>query len=329
MCKLYAIQGEFTKDEAAAKIKEKVKIIRRTEDDGLGIVVHCQGNTLTWQCGESIFDYIGSNVLDHLDDTPRMTTIAVHGRTSTSKNNDVVHSHPRKTTLGPLMHNGVVFPKHTNPFIGANGEREEWKEEYDLDTDYLAELADRGLLDIADEYLEGYAGVILVQNDGTLVVQNQGANLYMTLKPAEIEFGTTTELCHFGNKFDSMRAECKDGTLWVRPIQDLEKKQYKDRFQDKTDKKDSEEKKVVGQLHTGTDTNTNQQQASIAKMMEQKKKNKKGRKFNLLSKRTLLEDKQGTSILINGKLVKLEDWLKHNAELSTKDQKELLESIRG
>lgn len=237
MCKLYAIQGEFTKDELVKRIKEKIKIIRRTEDDGLGIALHCNNKVRTWQCGESIFDCKGDNdILQDMDDTPRMVTLAIHGRTSTSKNNDVEHSHPRPTQIGPLMHNGVVVAKFQNPFLNEAGEQEEWREDYDLDTDYLAELADRGLLDKADDYLEGYAATVVVGNDGTLIVQNQGASLVMTLRSGEVEFGTTTELCPVGNKFESMRAECFNGTIYARPIFDLEKRSWKEKFSNLTSK---------------------------------------------------------------------------------------------
>lgn len=241
MCKLYAIQKEMTRKEAHKIVHEKIRIIKKTESDGLGIAVNVDGRTLTWQCGSDLLDAIGSNVLSLLDDEERMTTITIHGRTSTSSNTTVEHSHPRVTDEGPLMHNGVVKP------IVEDG----WIQKYDLDTDYLAELANRGELEKADEYLNGYAAILLVKPDGTLVVQNQGARLFLNLKPREIEFGTTTELAPMGNLFEDMRAEVYQGTIWVKPIGSMGGRDWlKSQYSSRTDRGATSDQKKLKPTET-------------------------------------------------------------------------------
>lgn len=244
MCKLYAIQTTMTKAFAAKVIAEKAKAILKTESDGLGISLHVDGVTRTWQCGQSLTDSTGGDVTIGLGDSLKMATLIMHGRTSTSNNKTVAHSHPRLTKEGPLMHNGIVFPKSKNG----------WKHSYDLDTDYLAELADRNELHLSAEYLTGYAGVLMIKNDGTLVVQNQGANLYMRLENENVEFGTTKALCD-GTPFECMRAESLDCCVWIFPIESMGGRQVQyDRITNigvpvtnhvEVKPKEPEEKKVV------------------------------------------------------------------------------------
>jgi hypothetical protein len=116
---------------------------------------------------------------------------------------------------------------------------------------------------------------------------------------------------------------------------DLERKQYKDRFADKTDKTE-EEKKIVtqetGGQGTGTGTSTTQKQVSTEQAL-QKKKNKKGRKFSSLSKTQHIplgnsERNSGTFIKIGDKMVSLKDWLQQSSKLPHRDQKELLDTMR-
>jgi hypothetical protein len=208
MCKLYAVQTTMTRDWALKLIAEKAKAILKTESHGIGFALNVNGRTRRWQCGESMTDAVGEDVTAGLDDTLQVATLIMHGRTSTSSDRSVNHSHPRPTKYGPLIHNGVVFPKKDT----------KWKMEYALDTDYLGELASRDELHLAADYLGGYAGVMLLKDDGTLIVQNQGANLYLKLEDDTIEFGTTQILCPGGNKFEHMRAEMKEFFFSSEPI---------------------------------------------------------------------------------------------------------------
>lgn len=349
MCKLYALQTELTRDEARQKLNEKIKIIRRTEDDGLGIVIQCENQIAVWQCGESIYDAAGHDVLSILDDYPRMTTIAIHGRTSTSKNTTVAHSHPRPTELGPLMHNGVVRPKSDAPFQMPDGTIEAWKEKYDLDTDYLAELANRGELEYADKYLEGYAAVIVVSKDGTMYVQNQGASLYMNVKHGEIEFGTTMELAPMGNRFEDMRAEAYGGSIWCKPIGTMSGRTvYHGKYSHLTSR-EPEQKKLPIQTgpiplpSTGTATPTTQKPDSGTNLRspeEQRLRNKKGRaRQRKIFQSTKTSETFGptnkdpktfsnTVIKIGDRVVNLEEYIKKIHGLNDTEEKELLEVLR-
>lgn len=208
MCKLYALQTTMTKAYARRIIADRSKIILKTESNGLGIALNVDGKTRTWQCGETFADAIGEDVTDGLDDKLRMATLMIHGRTSTSSDHSVDHSHPRPTKFGPLIHNGVVVP------IKEDG----WKMKYALDSDYLGELADRGELHLAAEYLNGYAAVMTIKDDGTLIVQNQGGSLYNTIQHEVIEFGTTMSLCPGGNKFELLKAEANSCYITIEPI---------------------------------------------------------------------------------------------------------------
>ena len=210
MCKLYALQTTMTQTYAKRVISEKMQIIGATERHGFGIALHVDGVTRTWQCGEALSDSVGEDVTSGLNGHLRMATLILHGRTSTSGNKTVEHSHPRPTANGVLMHNGVVEP------ISKLG----WKMDYDLDSDYLAELEDRDELGDAESYLNGYAGVLVLRNDGKLIVQNQGANLRMLLENDCFEFGTTEALCN-GTPFDLMRAEAFDCNISIKPIESM------------------------------------------------------------------------------------------------------------
>lgn len=200
----------MTRPYAKRVIAAKAKEIMRTESHGYGMALHVDGVTRTWQCGESLSDSTGVDVTEGLDGELRMATLIMHGRTSTSSDHSVRHSHPRPTGIGPLMHNGVVRPLDVR----------DWDQSHDLDTDYLAELASRDDLHNAASYLAGYAAVLWLKDDGSLVVQNQGASLNYRIESDTVEFGTTHALCG-GSKFSSMRCESLDCRLSIVPLPEM------------------------------------------------------------------------------------------------------------
>lgn len=324
MCKLYAIQRELTRKAAADILKEKIGIIRKTESQGLGVAIHADGKTVSWKCGSFILDHEGENPLCLLDDKPKMATIVIHGRTSTSKDTSVNHAHPRPSSVGLLMHNGHVSPK----------EGSTWTAEYSLDSDYLAELASFGKLDVADEYLDGYAAILLLQNDGTLVVQNQGASLYMNLKHSEVEFGTTFDLCRMGNRFEDMRAEVYETTLWSRPINGMSgrgKSMWKSQTDKTTSTSSEPEKKIQHHenckcpQHTtsGADTQEIPKLVSGRTPEEQKRRNKKGRRNN---SHYLEGEVRGKMIHIGEKWIGIDEFIE---SLDRKEEEDNMEIQRA